>query len=105
MVLKKENFELPLTPPDTPAITSVLAAACLVNALLAPPVPLKPEKRVRFCEDHIVRLFLITRSRTQGSPELVLLEPATEPARPILPPKRSTPLLPLTVKDLFAKGY
>ena len=100
-MLKKENFDLPPTPPDTPATTLVLAAARLTNV---PPTPLaspKPKKRVCFAVDYLVRLFLITRARAIGSPERAVLEPA----RLILPPKRATPLLPPTIKDLFTKGY
>jgi hypothetical protein len=105
VVLKKENFELPLTPPDTPATTPVLAAARLVNVPPTPLASLKPKKRVRFTDDYVVRLFPITRARALGNPELVLPEPAAEPACPILPPKRTTPLLPPSIKDLVTEGY
>ena len=110
VVLKKENFDPPLTPPDTPATTPVLAAARFVNVPPTPPASLKPKKKVRFAVDHFVRLFPITRARAIGSPEpavpeLAVPEPAAEPARPILPPRRPAPLLPPTIKDLFTKGY
>ena len=104
-MLKKENFNLPLTPPDTPAITPVLAAACLSNVLLTPPASLKPKKRVRFAVDYLVRLFPITRARAIGSLELAALELTAEPSRLILPPNRTAPLLPLIIKDLVTKGY
>jgi hypothetical protein len=100
-VLKKENFDLPLTPLDTPATTLVLAATYLTNVPLIPLASLKPKKRVRFAVDYLVCLFLITRARAIGSLERAVLEPA----RLILLPKRATPLLPPTIKDLFTKGY
>ena len=105
VMLKKENFDLPLTPPDTPATTPVLAAACLSNVPLTPPASPKPKKRVRFAVDHLVYLFPITRARAIESPELAALELTAEPARLILPPNRTAPLLPLTIKDLVTKGY
>jgi hypothetical protein len=109
-VLKKENFDLPPTPLDTPATTPILAAARLVNVPLTPPASLKHKKKVRFAVDHFVRLFPITRARTIGSLEPAVLEPAAlepaaEPARPILLPRRAALLLPPTIKDLFTKGY
>jgi hypothetical protein len=104
-VLKKENFDLPLTPLDTPATTPVLAAARLVNVPLTPLASLKPKKKVRFAVDHFVRLFPITRARAIGSLELAVLEPAAEPARLILLPRRAALILLLTIKDLFTKGY
>jgi hypothetical protein len=109
-VLKKENFDPPLTPPDTPATTLVLAAARFINVPPTPPASLKPKKKVRFAVNYFVRLFPITRARAIGSLELAVLElavpePAAEPARPILPPRRPAPLLPPTIKDLFTKGY
>jgi hypothetical protein len=100
-VLKKENFDLPPTPPDTPATTLVLAAAYLANVPLTPLASPKPKKRVRFAVNHLVRLFLITRACAIGSLERAVLELA----RLILLPKRATLLLPLTIKDLFTKGY
>ena len=100
-MLKKENFNLPLTPLDTPATTPVLAATCLANVPLTPLASLKPKKRVRFAVDYLVCLFLITRARAIGSLERAVLELA----RLILLPKRATLLLPLTIKDLFTKGY
>ena len=104
-MLKKENFNLPLTPPDTPATTPVLAAARLSNIPLTPPAFLKPKKRVRFAVDYLVRLFSITRARAIGSLELAAPELTAKPARPILPPNRTAPLLPLTIKNLVTKGY
>ena len=104
-MLKKENFDLPPTPLDTPATTPILAAARLVNVPLTPPASPKHKKKVRFAVDHFVRLFPITRARTIGSLEPAVLEPAAEPARPILLPRRAALLLPPTIKDLFTKGY
>jgi hypothetical protein len=105
VVLKKENFEPPLTPPDTPATTPVLAAARLANAPPTPPASPKPKKRVRFADSYTVRLFPITRARATLIPEPALPDPAAEPARPVLPPERSTPLLPPAIRDLFTRGY
>jgi hypothetical protein len=106
-VLKKENFELPPTPPNTPATTPVIAAARLANAT---PTPLEsPKKRVRFSEDLRIRLFPITRARAREAEptplQPPLLELCTEPTRPIMPPKRTSPLLPPAIKDLLTKGY
>jgi len=104
-VLKKENFELPLTPLDTPAATPVLAAARLSNVPLTPPASLKLKKRVRFAVNYFVRLFPITRAGAIGSPELAALELTTELARLIPPPNRTALLLPPTIRDLVTKGY
>jgi hypothetical protein len=106
-VLKKENFKLPLILPNTPAITPIIAAACLTNAT---PIPLEsPKKRVRFSEDLYIRLFLITRARAREAEptplQLLLLELCTKPTRLIILPKRTSLLLPLAIKDLLTKGY
>jgi hypothetical protein len=106
-VLKKENFKLPLIPPNNPAITSVIAAARLANAIL---IPLEsPKKRVYFSKDLYIYLFLITRARAREAEptplQLLLLEPCTKSTRLIIPPKRTSPLLPLAIKDLLTKGY
>jgi hypothetical protein len=50
-----------------------------------------------------VRLFLITRSRTAKSPTLP--QTPREPAPTILPPKRTAPLLPLAIRELFNTSY
>jgi hypothetical protein len=104
-VLKKENFNLPLTPLDTPAITPILATAYLINIPLTLLASLKPKKKVRFTINYFVRLFPITRAYAIGSLELVVLELAAKPARLILLPKRAVLILPLTIKNLFTKGY
>jgi len=81
---------------------SMLAAACPVA------MPTRAAKRVRFCEDHIVRLYPVTRARAARSPEPARLDRPAEtvqPARTILPPERSAPLLPPAIKDLVTKGY
>ena len=83
----------------------MLAAACPVTLAPTPPECPKYTKKVRFCEDYTVRLYLITRSRARIDPEPALPERSAEPARTILPPERSTPLLPPTTKDLFTEGY
>jgi hypothetical protein len=106
-VLKKENFELPLIPPDTPATTPVIAAACLADAT---PTPLEsPKKRVYFSEDLCICLFLITRARAREAEptplQLLLLELCTELTRLIMPPERTSLLLLLAIKDLLTKGY
>jgi hypothetical protein len=106
-VLKKENFKLPLILPNTPAITPVIAAACLANAIL---IPLEsPKKRVYFSEDLYIYLFLITRARAREAEptllQLLLLELYTKLTCPIIPPKRTSLLLPLAIKDLLTKGY
>jgi hypothetical protein len=106
-VLKKENFELPPILPDTPATTPVIAAARLANATPTPPE--SPKKRVRFSEDLRIRLFPITRARAREAEptplQLLLLEPCTELTCPIMPPKRTSLLLPPAIKDLLTKGY
>jgi hypothetical protein len=106
-VLKKENFELPLTPPNTPTTTPVIAAARLTNAT---PTPLESsKKRVYFSKDLYICLFLITRARAREAEptllQLLLLELYTKPTRLIMPPKRTSLLLPLAIKDLLTKGY
>jgi hypothetical protein len=104
-VLKKENFNLPLTPLDTPATTSVLAATYLINILLTLLASLKPKKKVYFTVNYFVRLFSITRARAIESPELVVLELAAKPAYLILLPRRAALILLLTIKNLFTKRY
>ena len=104
-MLKKENFEPLLTPPNTPATTSVLAAARPIKAPPTLPASPNPKKRVRFAVDHFIRLFPITRARAIERPEPAVPELAAELARPILPPRRTALLLPPTIKDLFTKGY
>jgi hypothetical protein len=104
-VLKKKNFNLPLTLLDTPATTSVLAAARLINVPLTLLASLKPKKKVRFTVNYFVRLFSITRACAIGSLELAVLELAAKPACLILLLRIATLILPLTIKDLFTKGY
>jgi hypothetical protein len=106
-VLKKENFKLPLILPNTPTITSVIAAAYLANTTL---IPLESsKKRVYFSEDLCICLFLITRARAREAEptllQLLLLELYTKPTCLIIPPKRTSSLLPLAIKDLLTKGY
>jgi hypothetical protein len=106
-VLKKENFKLPLILPNTPATTSVIAAACLTNTIL---ITLEsPKKRVYFSKDLYICLFLITRARAREAEptllQLLLLELYTKPTRLIIPPKRTSLLLPLAIKNLLTKGY
>jgi hypothetical protein len=104
-VLKKENFNVPLTPLDTPATTLILAAAYLVNVLLTLLASLKPKKKVYFAINYFVCLFSITRACAIGSLELAVLELAAKPACLILLPRRAALILLLTIKDLFTKGY
>jgi hypothetical protein len=104
-VLKKKNFNLPLTPLDTPATTSILAAACLINVPLTLLASLKPKKKVRFTINYFVYLFSITRACAIESLELAVLELAAKPARLILLPKIATLILLLTIKNLFTKRY
>ena len=73
-------------------------------------------KRVRFAEP-LIRLNPITRARAaaktnspgQELPAATDLPATTDlpalPARTILPPERTTPLLPPTIKDLFTEHY
>ena len=70
VVLKRENFDLPLTPPDTPATTPPASPTLTPPAFELPPTPpdtpatLSPlaiQKRVSFAEP-LVRLYPITRS-------------------------------------------
>ena len=104
-MLKKKNFNLPLTLLDTPATTFILAAACLVNVLLTPLASLKHKKKVRFAINYFICLFSITRACIIGSLELAVLELATKPTYLILLPRRAALLLLLTIKDLFTKRY
>ena len=104
-MLKKENFNLPLTLLDTPATTSILAAACLVNILLTPLASLKYKKKVCFAINYFVYLFSITRACIIRSLELAVLELAAKPACLILLPRKAALLLLPTIKDLFTKGY
>ena len=104
-MLKKENFNLPLTLLDTPATTPILAAARLVNILLTPLASSKHKKKVCFAINYFVCLFSITRACTIRSLELVVLELAAKLAYLILLPRRATLLLLLTIKDLFTKRY
>jgi hypothetical protein len=106
-VLKKENFKLPPTLPNTPATTPVIAAARLADA--TPTLLESPKKRVRFSKDLRIRLFLITRARAREAEptplQLLLLELCTKLTRLIMLPKRTSLLLPLAIKDLLTKGY
>ena len=104
-MLKKENFNLPLTLLDTPATTLILAAARLINILLTPLASLKYKKKVCFAINYFVCLFSITRACTIRSLELAVLELAAKPTYLILLLKRAALLLLLTIKDLFTKGY
>ena len=104
-MLKKKNFNLPLTPLDTPATTPVLATARLSNVLLTLLASLKPKKRVCFAINYLVRLFSITRARAIESLELAALELTAKPACLILLPNRTALLLLLIIKDLVTKGY
>jgi len=104
-VLKKENFDRPLTPLDTPATTPILAAARLRNILLTLLASLKSKKRVRFAINYLVCLFSITRARAIGSLELAALELTAELACLILLPNRTALLLLLTIRDLVTKEY
>jgi hypothetical protein len=101
VVLKKENFD------------DVAEAARTSNLAQNPPP--HTAKRVRFAEP-LIRLYPITRARaaeksnapdnhapdnhTPAAPDI----PA-QPARAILPPERTTPLLPPAIKDLFTEHY
>jgi hypothetical protein len=106
-VLKKENFKLPLILPNTPTITSIIAAACLANATLTPLESSK--KRVYFSKDLYICLFLITRARAREAEptplQLLLLKLYTKLTRLIILPKRTSPLLPLAIKNLLTKEY
>jgi hypothetical protein len=104
-MLKKKNLNLPLTLLATPAITSILATAYLINILLILLAPLKPKKRVYFTINYFIYLFSITRAYTMQSLELAVLELTTKLARLILLPNRTIPLLLLTIKGLFTKEY
>jgi hypothetical protein len=104
-VLKKKNFNLPLTPLDTPATTSVLAATYLINVLLTLLAFLKPKKKVYFTINYFIRLFSITCACAIESLELVVLELAAKPAYLILLPRTAILILLLTIKDLFTKRY
>jgi len=104
-VLKKENFKLPLTLLDTPAVTPVLAAARLSNILLTLLASLKLKKRVYFAINYFVYLFPITRASTIESLELAALELTTKLACLILLPNRTILLLLLTIRDLVTKEY
>jgi hypothetical protein len=106
-VLKKENFKLPLILPNTSATTSVIAAACLANAIL---IPLESsKKRVHFSKDLYICLFLITRARAREAEptllQLLLLELCTKLTCLIILPKRTSLLLLLAIKDLLTKEY
>ena len=104
-MLKKKNFELPLTLLDTPATTPMLATARLSNVLLIPLASLKLKKRVYFTINYLIYLFFIIRARAIESLELVALELTTKLACLILLPNRTTLLLLLTIKDLVIKEY
>jgi hypothetical protein len=106
-VLKKENFKLPLILSNTPAITPVIAAACLANTIL---IPLESsKKKVYFSKDLYIYLFLITRARARKAEptllQLLLLELYTKPTYLIILPKRTSPLLLLAIKNLLTKEY
>jgi len=104
-VLKKENFELPLTLLDTPATTPMLAAARLSNVPLILLASLKLKKRVYFTINYFIRLFSITRASAIESLELAALELTAKLAYLILLPNRTTLLLLLTIRNLVIKEY
>ena len=104
-MLKKENFNLPLTLLDTPAITPILAAAYFINILLILLASLKYKKKVCFAINYFVCLFSITRACIIRSLELVVLKLAAKFTYLILLPRKAALLLLLTIKDLFTKRY
>ena len=104
-MLKKENFNLPLTLLDTLTTTPILAAAYLINILLTLLASLKHKKKVYFAINYFVCLFSITRAYIIRSLELVVLELAAKPAYLILLLRKAALLLLLTIKDLFTKRY
>ena len=100
VVLKKENLELPPTPPDSPNLPKPRP-----TDLEEPrPKTLCEKKRVRFNEECILRLSPITRSAARGNPSPAQ-SPPPDPVRPTLSPERTAPLLPPPVQTLFDDNY
>ncbi|KAI1676228.1 reverse transcriptase [Pyrenophora tritici-repentis] len=100
VVLKKENLELPPTPPDSPSLDKPGWAASEEPQLGTP----RGKKRVRFNEECTLRLSPITRSAAHGNSPPAR-PPPPEPDRPTLLPERTAPLLPPPVQTLFDDNY
>jgi hypothetical protein len=95
VVLKKENLDLPPSPPDSPK-----PGGQHQEALLTTPQPtsLRGKKRVRFRDDNTLHLLPIARPTTPESPP-------PEPTRPTLSQERTAPLLPPPIRTLFDDSY